>query len=108
MTELHILYSNRSASFLCLGDEKNALEDAERCVELRPEWFKGYYRLAQVYLRIGRAQDAYSKLQVSKSKTVNAKDLSLIDALEKKHNNNQEIPENSGDSFFGILQKVME
>lgn len=40
-----VYYSNRSAAFLAMGDARGkALKDAERCIELRPDWWKGYSR----------------------------------------------------------------
>lgn len=39
-----ILYSNRSVSYARLGDWKKALEDANRCIQLKPQWAKGYWR----------------------------------------------------------------
>lgn len=41
-------HSNRSASLLKLKKVTKALEDAEECIRLRPEWEKGYYRKAAV------------------------------------------------------------
>ncbi|KAG1670772.1 hypothetical protein FOA52_014000 [Chlamydomonas sp. UWO 241] len=42
------LYSNRSIALLKLKKVSKALEDAEECIRLRPEWEKGYYRKAAV------------------------------------------------------------
>lgn len=40
-----VYYSNRSAAFLAMGDARGkALRDAEKCIELRPDWWKGYSR----------------------------------------------------------------
>ena len=39
-----ILLSNRSVAYWKLGDYKNALEDAKRCVQVKPDWVKGYLR----------------------------------------------------------------
>ena len=44
--ELAPIYSNRSASFLKLSKVSQALADAEKCVELRPDWDKAYFRKA--------------------------------------------------------------
>ena len=44
----HILYSNRCAAFLKMLKVSRALRDAETCIELAPEWAKGYYRKAKV------------------------------------------------------------
>jgi tetratricopeptide (TPR) repeat protein len=44
--DLAPIYSNRSASFLRLSKVSQALSDAERCIELRPDWDKAYFRKA--------------------------------------------------------------
>ena len=38
--------SNRSAALLKLKKAGKALEDAEVCIQQRPEWDKGHYRKA--------------------------------------------------------------
>ncbi len=40
--------SNRSAALLKLNKVTKALEDAEKCIELRPDWDKGYFRKGNV------------------------------------------------------------
>ena len=40
----HILYSNRSAAYLSIGKGKEALDDAEKCTNLKPDWIKGWGR----------------------------------------------------------------
>ncbi|XP_017075435.1 stress-induced-phosphoprotein 1 [Drosophila eugracilis] len=40
----HVLYSNRSAAFAKAGKFQEALEDAEKTIELNPTWPKGYSR----------------------------------------------------------------
>eukprot|EP01039_Chlorochromonas_danica_P006461 gene6464-7125_t len=49
----HIFYSNRSAAYMKADSKSKALHDAEKCVELAPNWSKGYNRLgvAQQSLR---------------------------------------------------------
>ncbi|KAF5829790.1 hypothetical protein DUNSADRAFT_15472, partial [Dunaliella salina] len=42
-----VLYSNRSASYALLRDYDSALDDARKCVLLKPEWSKGYLRLCK-------------------------------------------------------------
>jgi stress-induced-phosphoprotein 1 len=42
----HVLYSNRSGSYASLKDFNNALKDAEKTTELKPDWPKGWTRKA--------------------------------------------------------------
>ncbi|CAI5743112.1 unnamed protein product [Hyaloperonospora brassicae] len=40
-----VYYSNRSAAYLAMGDARGkALHDAKKCIELKPDWWKGYSR----------------------------------------------------------------
>merc|ERR1711934_967096 len=41
-----VYYSNRSAAHAGLADWSSCLEDSHKAIELRPDWFKGYTRLA--------------------------------------------------------------
>uniref|UniRef100_A0A914PFJ1 Uncharacterized protein n=1 Tax=Panagrolaimus davidi TaxID=227884 RepID=A0A914PFJ1_9BILA len=44
-----VIYSNRSASYLMLGNSLNSAKiDAEKAIKCWPSWWKGYYRLARV------------------------------------------------------------
>ena len=56
------LYSNRSVSFQRLGRPDEAVRDARRCVALRPDWPKGYYRLAVAYRDMGCVAEARSAI----------------------------------------------
>lgn len=40
----HVFYSNRSAAYLSKGDAQTALYDAVKCIDLKPDWPKGYSR----------------------------------------------------------------
>jgi len=69
----HVLYSNRSAAYMKTDSKSKALKDAERCVELAPEWTKGYNRLGvaqQSLKRFDAAMDSFKKgLQLEPSNT---------------------------------------
>nr|WMV69919.1 heat shock 70 kDa protein [Euglena gracilis]BDX17135.1 heat shock 70 kDa protein family A 4 [Euglena gracilis] len=49
----HVFYSNRSACRAQLKDVDGALADAQKCVELAPQWAKGYSRLGASYYAAG-------------------------------------------------------
>jgi len=42
----HVYYSNRSAAFVGLGQQNRAINDANECLRLNPDFAKGYYRRA--------------------------------------------------------------
>ncbi|XP_068086833.1 tetratricopeptide repeat protein 28 [Anabrus simplex] len=54
----HILYSNRSAALLKMGQFAPALQDAIRARELNPKWPKAYYRQGVALQCLGRHGDA--------------------------------------------------
>lgn len=60
-----VYYSNRSAAYLAMGDARSkALRDAERCIELKPEWWKGYSRKGaaeHALLRFDAARATYNE-----------------------------------------------
>lgn len=54
----HILYSNRSAAFAKVGKYNNSLEDAEKTVELKKDWPKGYSRKGAALELLSRYDEA--------------------------------------------------
>jgi tetratricopeptide (TPR) repeat protein len=50
--------SNRCAALLKLNKLSKALTDAERCVALRPDWDKGYFRKGSALEAMERFEDA--------------------------------------------------
>lgn len=60
----HVLYSNRSACQASLGNWQDALNDAKKTVELKPDWAKGYSRLGGACFglkQFDEAIEAYNK-----------------------------------------------
>lgn len=54
----HIHYSNRSACYLSMGKNEFALSDANKCIELKPDWSKGYQRKAQSEIALDNITEA--------------------------------------------------
>lgn len=54
----YLLYSNRSATYARLGNYSDALADAEKSVQLKPEWPKGYFRLGEAHFGLGHFDEA--------------------------------------------------
>ena len=42
----HTIYGNRAAAYHQMGKYDEAMTDAEKCIELKPDWSKGYQRKA--------------------------------------------------------------
>ncbi|CCC07828.1 hypothetical protein SMACR_01394 [Sordaria macrospora] len=60
----HILYSNRSAAYASKKDWDNALQDAEKTTEIKPDWPKGWGRKGTALFGKGDllgANDAYEQ-----------------------------------------------
>lgn len=60
----HILYSNRSAAYASKKDYQQALEDAEKVTEIKPDWAKGWGRKGAAMHGLGDllgAHDAYEE-----------------------------------------------
>ncbi|KAJ1481900.1 hypothetical protein T484DRAFT_1559584, partial [Baffinella frigidus] len=54
----HVLFSNRSAAYAGLKKWEKALEDAETCISLKPDWGKGYMRRGSALHELGHLQEA--------------------------------------------------
>lgn len=53
-----MFYSNRSAALLSLGKGDKALEDADECVKIKPDWAKGHGRRGAALYALQRFDDA--------------------------------------------------
>jgi len=84
----HILFSNRSAAYASLKDYTHALEDAQRCVALKPDWSKGYGRLGSALLglkKLPEAEKAYQQgLEIDPNNELLKK--GLEDVYDQKRN----------------------
>lgn len=56
----HTYYSNRAAAFQSKGDYTSALKDAQKCIELAPQWPKGYARKGAALHAMKRYEEARS------------------------------------------------
>jgi len=61
--EVAVLRSNRSAAFMKLGANSEALAEARRCVKLDASFVKGYLRLGEALGAMGRWGDAIDALE---------------------------------------------
>ena len=64
--DLHLVYSNRCACYMQLKKFECALEDANACIRLQPNWAKGYSRLGSCLLQMNKPGQAIDALQQAK------------------------------------------
>jgi stress-induced-phosphoprotein 1 len=64
----HLLYSNRSAAYLSKGDAQNALDDANACLGLNPNFSKGFSRKGAALHSLKRYNDAITTFKDGLSK----------------------------------------
>jgi len=57
-TDAHIFHSNRSAAYASVKKYSEALEDAQKATEVRPEWAKGFARKGAALMGLERFLDA--------------------------------------------------
>lgn len=76
----HVYYSNRSAAYLSKGDANNALEDADSCIGLNPDFAKGYSRKGAALHALKRYNDSIAVYELGLEKF--AGDKGLLGGLE--------------------------
>ena len=62
--ELSAILSNRSASFLELGDYISALVDADQVISLKRAWGKGHFRKAKALLKLEAYHEAQEAIEL--------------------------------------------
>lgn len=55
---LATFYSNRSNTSIQMKEYNKALSDSEKCIDLRPNWTRGYYRKATCLMLLGDKEGA--------------------------------------------------
>jgi len=75
-----ILYSNRSATHSAMQNFREALDDANKTIEFKKSWTKGYYRKGNAYEQLLCYNEAYAAYQSGLK--VNPDDSSLLKALQ--------------------------
>ncbi|XP_041361777.1 protein unc-45 homolog B-like [Gigantopelta aegis] len=63
-TEMSIIYKNRSACYLKLGQYETAIEEATKCLEITPNDPKALFRRCQAYEKMGKVQEAFKDAAV--------------------------------------------
>ncbi|KAL4743017.1 hypothetical protein BDV11DRAFT_179364 [Aspergillus similis] len=99
----HVLYSNRSAVYAAQQEFEKALADAEKAVEIKPDWSKGHQRKGAAYRGIGdllAAHDAYE--EALKLEPGNTQAQSGLDAVKRAINAEAQADGVSGDPMGGL------
>ena len=76
-----VYYSNRSAVYLKLNDPKRAAHDAIKCIELKPNWSKGFLRHGAALFKQELFEDAVKAYEQGIS--LDAENQALKDGLQK-------------------------
>ncbi|KAF3107916.1 hypothetical protein TWF569_005518 [Orbilia oligospora] len=95
------LYSNRSATYLQLGQLEQALADADKAVQFDPTWSKAYRRrgnVLEVLDRLDEAIDAYWEGKNNETDQAVKADLArMIAAVERRIEERAELKRRGGD-----------
>jgi len=54
----HIHYSNRSVCYFNMDQFEKAIEDADKCISLKPHWSKGYLRKGMAEFKIDKVEES--------------------------------------------------
>jgi len=80
-----IYYCNRGTSYGKIGEHKNALDDFLACLQLDPNYVRGYDRLGCTYMKLNQLQEAINCFQSGLKIDPNNQDLKshLVEAQEQ-------------------------
>lgn len=71
----HAIYSNRSATYMAMKDFQKALADAEKVIELKPDWPKGFFRKGAALENLLRYPEAFVAYQEGLARDANDENL---------------------------------
>lgn len=63
-----MFYSNRSGAYASLNQLELALQDAVKCISIKPDWAKGYQRKGHAEYELGRLAEAIETYKVGLQK----------------------------------------
>jgi stress-induced-phosphoprotein 1 len=83
----HIHYSNRSACYLNLNNFEKALEDANQCISIKPDWAKGYLRKGTAEFKLEKPDEAAESFKKGLEIDPNSAELKkAVEELERSSN----------------------
>lgn len=102
----HVLYSNRSAANASLFNYENALADATKVTELKPDWPKGWSRVGAAYYGLRKWDEAIEAYE--KGVKLDPSNEQLLQGLEnsKKSKSAQAQPESGLFSQPEVLSRL--
>ena len=102
-----MFYSNRSGSYLNNGDYDKALEDAETCIKMKPDWPRGYQRKGSALFyqdKMDQAIAAYKEgLKVDPNNAELQRDLKAAEGKAKEGANPQ-----FNQAYLSAMLKLMQ
>lgn len=97
----HTLYSNRSACYYNLNQFAQALQDGEKCIEVKPDWGKGFQRRAMALHSMGKYDEAI--LDYEKGIQLDPENAQLKQGYEKCKQEKQSVEEGGEDGMGGMF-----
>ncbi|KAH1000194.1 hypothetical protein HUJ04_000116 [Dendroctonus ponderosae] len=95
-----VLYSNRSAAYAKAGLYERSLQDAEKAIELRPDWPKAYSRKAAALAYMGRRHEA--SYAYESGLLLDPENRQLREGLAEVKRANAKLTAPFGDLFTGV------
>jgi len=77
----HIYFSNRSACYYALNDFVKAADDGQRCIAVKKDWPKGYFRVGVALIALRKHKEAVDIIK--KGLLVDPKNQDLLDHLKE-------------------------
>lgn len=77
--KMHLCLANRSACWMKLGHHDKALDDAEQCTRLAPDFVKGHFRMGVALHALGRYEEALPAL--GRAEQLDPKNAQVKDAI---------------------------
>ena len=79
--------SNRAAAFIHLGKESKAIQDANKAIELKPDWAKGYFRKGAALAALRKWDESISMLEKAMEVDPKSKEVaSMLRETTRKRN----------------------
>jgi len=76
----HLLFSNRAACYLKIGEWEKALLDSNKCIELKEDFTKGHFRKGLSLIELGRFEEAYASIK--EAYDLEPEDQDIVEKLE--------------------------